>query len=72
MRGTLNKFATLSLLLIGAASLISCATEKKPMSVVNDPDAKKGEGAIPWNQQEKWEQGQEMGAMAEGTDRAHN
>lgn len=57
------------LLACSAAALMSCATEKKEVSVVRDPDGKK-ESAIPWNQQEKWEQGAEMGAMA-NTDRAH-
>jgi hypothetical protein len=67
---TLKKLITGWLLVGAAASLISCATEKKPMSVVNDPDAKK-ENAIPWNQQEKWEQGAEMGGLAQGTDKVH-
>jgi hypothetical protein len=54
--------------IVVAISLISCATESKPVSVVDDPDAKK-ETAIPWNQQQKWEQGQEMGGLA-NSDRA--
>ena len=68
MRGTLKSLVRLCLVVVGAISLISCATQKKEVSVVNDPDQKKGENSIPWNQQEKWEQGAEMGGMAEGTD----
>lgn len=43
------------LLLIAAASaLISCASEKGQVRVVDDPD-EHGESQIPWNKQEKWE-----------------
>jgi len=59
-----------TLLIAGSLSFVSCATEKKQVSVVDDPD-KKTETAIPWNEQQKWEQGQEMGGLAQGTDRAH-
>ena len=72
MLATLRKFITGSLLIAAATSFISCATEKKTVSVVNDPDAKTKENSIPWNQQEKWEQGQEMGPMAQGTDRVEH
>jgi hypothetical protein len=68
MLATLNKIIIGSLVIVAAATLISCATEKKQVSVVNDPTAPKGENAIPWNQQQKWEQGAEMGGLAEGTD----
>ncbi len=68
MRETLKGLVWLSVAVIGAISLLSCATQKKQVSVVNDPDQKKGENSIPWNQQEKWEQGAAMGGMAEGTD----
>jgi hypothetical protein len=67
------KRALMGGLFIGAAlSIISCATEKKQVSLVDDPDANpKKDSAIPWNQQQKWEQGAEMGGLA-NTDRAHN
>jgi len=41
--------------------LSSCAQKETPR-LVDDPDAKQ-ESAIPWNKQEKWEQGQELSAM---------
>ena len=69
MLATLKKFITGWLLITAATSLFSCATDKQPVSVVSDPDAKRKENSIPWNQQEKWEQGQEMGGLAQGTDR---
>jgi hypothetical protein len=71
MLAILNKLIATGMVIAGVASLISCATESKPVSVVNDPDASRRDTAIPWNQQQKWEQGQEMGSLAEGTDRVH-
>jgi len=55
-------------LTVAAVSLVSCATDKQPVSVVSDADTKK-DSAIPWNKQEKWEQGAEMGGLA-NSDRA--
>ncbi|MDQ2867470.1 MAG: hypothetical protein M3R59_03515 [Verrucomicrobiota bacterium] len=47
---------TTSLATIGfAVFLCSCATEKKQVALVSDPDAKKKESSLPWNQQQKWE-----------------
>jgi hypothetical protein len=51
------------LLCAAVFGLVACATEKKQVSVVDDPDAKK-ESTIPWNKQEKWEQGAAMGGIA--------
>lgn len=46
-----------AVLLVAAASmLVSCATQKDHVALVNDPDAKP-ESAMPWNKQEKWETG---------------
>jgi len=42
------------LLLAAAGTLVSCATQKENVALVNDPDAKP-ETALPWNKQEKWE-----------------
>jgi hypothetical protein len=56
-----------TLLIAAIISLISCASEKQPVSVVKDSEVEK-ESAIPWNKQEKWEVGGEMQAL---TDRAH-
>src|SRR3989440_12932611 len=44
------------LLLAAASMLVSCATQKRDVALVKDPDAKP-EGAMPWNKQEKWEGG---------------
>lgn len=54
-------------LFTGAALMLtSCATQKAPPRLVDDPDAKQ-ESNIPWNKQEKWEQGQEMSQMGATT-----
>src|SRR5437016_1798541 len=42
------------LLLAAAGMLVSCASQKEHVALVNDPDAKP-ESAMPWNKQEKWE-----------------
>lgn len=55
-------------LVVAGLSLISCATDKT-VSVVDDPDGKKDSSTIPWNKQEKWEQGADMGGLA-NSDRA--
>lgn len=48
----------LGLFLVGITFLSGCATEKKTVALVSDPDQQK-ESTIPWNKQEKWEsQGQ--------------
>ncbi len=67
-----KKSVTNSLLIAAVISLISCATEKQPVSVVKDSDTQK-ESAIPWNKQEKWEVGadmSQMGAMGASSDHA--
>jgi hypothetical protein len=60
-----KNIATILLLVAGATALISCASQKEQVTLVDDPDAKK-ESMIPWNKQEKWETG---GQMANITDR---
>ncbi|MBA3831199.1 MAG: hypothetical protein H0X34_04790 [Chthoniobacterales bacterium] len=46
---------TIALLAVGAAAaLSSCATQKPPMALVSDPDARTG-SAIPWNKPANWE-----------------
>src|SRR5260370_2546500 len=42
------------LLLAAAGMLVSCASQKEHVPLVNDPDPKP-ESAMPWNKQEKWE-----------------
>lgn len=50
----------------GAGSLLaSCATKEQP-PLVDDPNGKR-ESTMPWNKQEKWEQGNIPGL----TDRPH-
>src|SRR5256885_16029066 len=44
------------LLLAAAGMLVLCAGQKENVALVNDPDAKP-ESAMPWNKQEKWENG---------------
>ncbi len=51
-----KKIAAL-LLLAAATMLVSCASQKGNVALVNDPDSKKPEGQMPWNKQEKWETG---------------
>jgi hypothetical protein len=53
------------LLLAAASTLVSCATQKENVALVNDPDAKP-ETQMPWNKQEKWETG---GQFANFTDK---
>jgi hypothetical protein len=48
-----------------ALMLSSCATQKEPPRLVDDPDAKH-ESNIPWNKQEKWEVGQELSQLQGG------
>jgi hypothetical protein len=65
----LEKRLTGALLIAAIISLISCASEKQPVSVVKDSEAQK-ESAIPWNKQEKWEVGADMSALGTSSDRA--
>jgi len=48
------KKATSALLFATVITLASCATQKEPPRLVDDPDEHR-ESAIPWNKQEKWE-----------------
>jgi hypothetical protein len=69
----LKKSVTDILLIAAIISLISCASEKQPVSVVQDSDTQK-ESAIPWNKQEKWEIGANMsqlGPNGGNSDHAH-
>lgn len=44
----------LGLACVLAWTLVSCASEKEHVALVNDPSGEK-ESSIPWNKQEKWE-----------------
>ena len=59
-----TKIATVLLLAV-AVTLLSCASQKEQVRLVNDPD-EHGESQLPWNKQEKWETG---GQLANMTDR---
>jgi hypothetical protein len=50
------KSATIALFLFALTSLVSCATRKEQVRLVNDPSAHP-ESAIPWNRQQEWEVG---------------
>ncbi|MDQ6654909.1 MAG: hypothetical protein M3Y80_03740 [Verrucomicrobiota bacterium] len=50
------------LLTLGVSLLASCATKPEPQLVSNGVGR---ESAIPWNQQEKWENQGQLGAMAD-------
>jgi hypothetical protein len=52
------------LLLAAASMLVSCATQKEHVALVNDPDAKP-ESQMPWNKQEKWETGGQFANMTD-------
>ena len=53
-------------LLVMTAMLVSCATQREQVALVNDPDAAKHESMIPWNKQEKWEtQGGQLAGMTD-------
>ena len=52
----LKRMIVVVLLLAAATSLVSCASQKEQVAIVNDPDAKP-ESQLPWNKQEKWENG---------------
>ena len=52
------------LLLAAATILVSCATQKEHVALVNDPD-EKPESQMPWNKQEKWESGSQFANMTD-------
>jgi hypothetical protein len=61
----LRKKITAALLLVTAAMLASCATQKDaPRLLVDDPDDHH-ESTMPWNKQEKWETGGQFEGMTD-------
>jgi hypothetical protein len=52
------------LLLAAATGLVSCASQKEQVAIVNDPDAKP-ESQLPWNKQEKWETGSQLSGITD-------
>jgi hypothetical protein len=57
----LRKNITSALLFATMITFVSCATQKDPPRLVNDPD-EHSESTIPWNKQEKWELGSQGSA----------
>jgi hypothetical protein len=51
-------------LLVTAAMLASCATQKDAPRLVDDPDDHH-ESTMPWNKQEKWETGGQFEGMTD-------
>jgi hypothetical protein len=51
-----KKFASIAFFLFALSSLVSCATRKEEVRLVNDP-SDRPESTLPWNRQEKWEVG---------------
>jgi hypothetical protein len=64
IRNSLSTWGRLVPVLVIAVSFIGCAT-KEPEPLIADESGRR-ESALPWNQQEKWEQSGQMGPMAEG------
>ncbi|MFZ3375890.1 MAG: hypothetical protein WA183_10085 [Chthoniobacterales bacterium] len=60
----LRKKITSALLLVTAAMLASCATQKDTPRLVDDPDDHH-ESMMPWNKQEKWETGGQFENMTD-------
>jgi hypothetical protein len=52
------------LLLAAVSMLVSCASQKEHVALVNDPDGQP-ESAMPWNKQEKWEAGGQFANMTD-------
>lgn len=53
IRRVVSKLA-IGLILAAGFMLVSCATQKQNVALVEDPNGEK-ESSIPWNKQEKWE-----------------
>ncbi len=47
---------------LGLCAFTSCATKQEPQLIA---DQNGRESALPWNQQEKWENTGQLGSMAE-------
>jgi hypothetical protein len=62
----LRKNITSALLCALAITIASCASTQETPRLVDDPDDR-GDSAIPWNKQEKWET--TGGQLTEFTDR---
>ena len=61
----LRRNVTYALVLALAIAVTSCASTQETPRLVSDPDDR-GDSAIPWNKQEKWET---AGQLSEFTER---
>ncbi|HYY13860.1 MAG TPA: hypothetical protein VE758_05440 [Chthoniobacterales bacterium] len=61
----LRKTVCAALFVASIAAFVSCASENQPTRLVDDPDAKQYDSAIPWNRQERWEQGTAISDMVQ-------
>lgn len=59
----LRRHVCLALLVTSTAGFVSCASQRDQARLVEDPDAKHYDSAIPWNRQEKWEMGAQLSGM---------
>jgi hypothetical protein len=55
----------LALLVAGSFTLVSCATKEEPQLVSGNGGH---ESSIPWNEQQKWENTGQLGALADRMD----
>jgi hypothetical protein len=69
IRNRSRRITRLVLLLV-SGGLASCAT-KQPPPLIADPTAKT-DSALPWNQQERWENEGQLGQLGERYDRDGN
>ena len=58
------KLLPVAWLVAGALAFASCATKEKP-PLIADPSSAGRESALPWNEQQEWENKGQFGAMAD-------
>lgn len=64
IRSFFSRHSTPRVLLVSAAlAFASCATKQQPQLVSDGTSG--GESALPWNQQQKWENAGQFGALAD-------
>jgi hypothetical protein len=60
----LKRKVAVALLLAVAAMFVSCASQREQVRLVDDPDDHQ-DSAIPWNKQERWENGSQFANMTD-------
>ncbi len=63
VRKSSRRLGNFVLLVSAACALASCATKREPVLISDGTDG--GESSLPWNQQQKWENAGQFGALAE-------